>query len=149
MTAKERALALLNRRDYSRGELLKKLLEKGEEPEAAEAAVERLAELGFVDDARYARLIVRHYAAKGYGARRVKQELHHRGIPPELFDEAMEQMPEQDETVDRLLRSRLKSEAPDRGELKKASDFLLRRGYSWDEVRAALRRYNASIEEEY
>ena len=149
MTAKEHALALLNRRDYSREELLKKLLEKGEEPEAAEAAVERLTELGFVDDARYARLIVRHYAAKGYGPRCVKQELHHRGIPAELFDEAMEQMPEQDETVDRLLRSRLKSEAPDRGELKKASDFLLRKGYSWDEINAALRRYQASIGDEY
>ena len=66
MTAKERALALLDRRDYSRAELLKKLLAKGEEEAEATAAVERLAELGFVDDARYAPIVVRHYAAKGY-----------------------------------------------------------------------------------
>ena len=148
MTAKERALAMLDRRDYSRAELLKKLAEKGvEETEAAEA-VERLAELGFVDDARYAPIIVRHYAAKGYGPQRVRQELQKRGIPKDLWDEAMEQMPAQDDTVDRLLRSKLKSESPDRAELKKAQDFLLRKGYGWDEIKAALGRYNSEIEEE-
>ena len=148
MTAKERALAMLDRRDYSRAELLKKLTEKGEDETEAAAAVERLAELGFVDDARYAPIIVRHYAAKGYGPQRVRQELQRRGIPRELWDEAMEQMPEQDDTVDRLLRSKLKSESPDRAELKKAQDFLLRKGYGWEEIKSALSRYYASIEEE-
>ena len=148
MTAKERALAMLDRRDYSRAELLKKLVEKGENETEAAAAVERLAELGFVDDARYAPIIVRHYAAKGYGPQRVRQELQRRGIPKDLWDEAMEQMPRQDDTVDRLLRSKLKSEPPDRAELKKAQDFLLRKGYGWDEIKAALGRYNSEIEEE-
>ena len=148
MTAKERALAMLDRRDYSRAELLRKLREKGvDETEAAEA-VERLVELGFVDDARYAPIIVRHCAAKGYGPQRVRQELLRRGIPKELWDEAMAQLPVQDDTIDRLLRSRLKSLHPDRAELKKASDYLLRRGYGWDEIRSALARYDAEIEEE-
>ena len=148
MTAKERALAMLDRRDYSRAELLKKLTEKGENETEAAEAVERLAELGFVDDARYAPIIVRHYAAKGYGPQRVRQELQRRGIPKDLWDEAMEQMPRQDDTVDRLLRSKLKSDTPDRAELKKAQDFLLRKGYGWDEIKAALGRYNSEIEEE-
>ena len=147
MTAKERALAMLDRRDYSRAELLKKLVEKGEDETEAAAAVERLAELGFVDDARYAPIIVRHYAAKGYGPQRVRQELQRRGIPKELWDEAMEQMPEQDDTIDRLLRSRLKSESPDRAELKKAQDFLLRKGYGWEEIKSAIDRYNSEIED--
>jgi len=144
MTAKERALQMLDRRDYSRSELIQKLTEKGiDEAEAAETA-DRLAELGFVDDARYAPIIVRHYAAKGYGPRRVRQELQKRGIPKELWDEAMQEMPRQDDTVDRLLRSKLRSNAPDRGELKKATDFLLRRGYGWDEIKAAVARYTNS-----
>ena len=147
MTAKERALAMLDRRDYSRAELLKKLVEKGEDETEAAAAVERLAELGFVDDARYAPIIVRHYAAKGYGPQRVRQELQRRGIPKELWDEAMEPMPEQDDTIDRLLRSRLKSESPDRAELKKAQDFLLRKGYGWEEIKSAIDRYNSEIED--
>ena len=147
MTAKERALALLDRRDYSRAELLKKLLEKGEEEAEATAAVDRLTELGFVDDARYAPIVVRHYAAKGYGARRVQQELARRGIPKELWDEAMAQMPAQDDTIDRLLRSRLRGGETDRAALKRASDFLLRKGYGWDEIKSALERYHADIED--
>ena len=147
MTAKERALALLDRRDYSRAELLKKLLEKGEDEAEATAAVDRLAELGFVDDARYAPLVVRHYAAKGYGARRVQQELARRGIPKELWDAAMAQMPAQDDTIDRLLRNRLRDGEADRAALKRASDFLLRKGYGWDEIQSALTRYHANIED--
>ena len=82
--AKKRALWLLDKRDYSRAELIGKLTEKGYEETAAESAVDRLAELGFVDDARYAPIVVRHYAAKGYGARRVRQELQRRGKTGEL-----------------------------------------------------------------
>lgn len=147
MTAKEYALRALDRRDYSARELTRKLLDKGYEEAEAAAAVERLMELGFVDDARYAPLLVRHYAAKGYGAQRVKQELSRRGIARELWDAAMEEMPQQDDTVDRLLRSRLRSETPDRAEIKRASDYLLRRGYRWDEIKSALARLGSEIEE--
>ena len=147
MTAKEKALQLLDKRDYSRAELLRKLAEKDYDEAEATEAVDRLAELGFGDDARYAPIVVRHYAAKGYGAQRVRQELQRRGIPKELWDEAMQEMPAQDDTVDRLLRTKLKSCAPDRAELKKAADFLLRKGYGWDEIKAALARYNSEIED--
>ena len=147
--AKQRALWLLDKRDYSRAELLKKLTEKGYAEETAAAAVDRLAELGFVDDARYAPIVVRHYAAKGYGARRVQTELQRRGIPKELWDAAMEEMPSQDESVDKLLRSRMRgAESTDRAALKRAADALLRRGYAWDEINAAVERYRAETEED-
>ena len=146
--AKRKALALLDRRDYSRAELLRKLAEKDFEPAAAEQAVDRLVELGFVDDARYAPIVVRHYAAKGYGAQRVRGELQRRGIPKELWDAALAEMPEQDETLDRLLRARLRGADPDdRAALKKAADALLRRGYGWDEINAAVERLRAEPED--
>lgn len=144
---KERALEMLNRRDYSRAALIDKLVEKGEDPMEAEAAVDYLVSLGFVDDARFAPIIVRHYAAKGYGRRRVLEELRRHKIAKEFWDEAMEQMPEQDDALDRFLKTKLRSAQPDRAELKKAADAALRRGYSWDEVRSALARYNATIED--
>ena len=142
--AKQKALSLLDRRDYSRAELLRKLTDKGFDEAAAEQALDRLAELGFVDDARYAPIVVRHYAAKGFGAQRVRGELQRRGIPKELWDAALAEMPEQDETVDRLLRARLSGADPDdRAALKKAADALLRRGYGWDEISAAVERLKA------
>jgi regulatory protein len=148
MTPKERALALLDRRDYSRAELIRKLAEKGvPEADAAEAA-DRLAELGFVDDARYAPIVVRHYAAKGFGERRIRQELMRRGIPRELWDEALGEMPDQTGRIDALLRSRLSGADPgDRDALRRASDFLLRRGFDWDEVKEAVERYTSEYED--
>ena len=147
-TAKKHALWLLDQRDYSRFELRKKLTDKGWTDAAADAAVDRLAELGFVDDARYAPIVVRHYAAKGYGARRVQAELQRRGIPKELWDAAMTEMPEQDETVDRLLRARLRgADVSDRAALKRATDALQRKGYGWDEIAPALERLRAEREE--
>ena len=145
--AKRKALSLLDRRDYSRAELLRKLDEKGYDAAAAEEAVDRLVYLGFVDDARYAPIVVRHYAAKGYGAQRIRGELQRRGIPKELWDTAMAEMPQQDETLDRLLRSRLKG-APvgDRDALRKATDALRRKGYGWDEISAAVERMRAEEE---
>ena len=47
-----------------------------------------------------------------------------------------------------LLRQKLKGRAPDEKELKRASDALARRGYRWEEIKAALRRYGADIEED-
>lgn len=137
---KQRALKLLDRRDYSRGELMQKLVEKGEEEAAAEAAVDALVSLGFVDDARYAGLVVRQYAGKGYGVRRIKAELQRRLVPRELWETALEQMPEQDGRIDRFLRQRLSPDAA-RTEIRKVTDALRRRGYGWDEISAALERF--------
>ena len=76
---KKRAFSMLEKRDYSVKELTDRLLEKGEPPEAVYALTARLVELGVLDDARYAGLVTRHYAAKGYGARRIRDELYRRG----------------------------------------------------------------------
>ena len=146
---RKRALRLLDKRDYERDELIAKLCEKGEAPEDAETAVDRLVELGLIDDARYAGLVVRHYAAKGFGRSRVKNELYRRKIPRELWDEALEQLPEADETIDRLLRAKLRGDVNDKAALKKATDALQRRGFGWSEISSAVLRLRAETQEEY
>ena len=142
-SAKKRALRLLERRDYSRKELILKLTEKGEPLEDAAAVADRMIELGVISDERYSRMLVRHYAAKGYGTCRIKQELYRHGIHTDLWEEAMEELPpppSQDEIIDKLLRSKLRSSEPDQKEIKKATDALLRRGFSWSEISASKQR---------
>ncbi len=141
--AKKRALAILEKRDVSRKMLLDKLTEKGVSPADAAEVADWLCDLGVVDDQRFAALVVRHYAAKGYGRRRVCDELYRRGISRELWDEALSELPASDAALDRLLRSRLRGGAAEGEELRRASAALLRRGYSWEEVRAAVERYRA------
>jgi hypothetical protein len=79
--AKKRALRLLDRRDMSKKELIDKLIEKGESPEDAHSAASRMEELGLLSDERYAAMVARHYASKGYGRRRIEAELHRRAAP--------------------------------------------------------------------
>ena len=60
----------------------------------------------------------------------------------------MAEMPEQDETLDRLLRARLRgADVSDRAALKKATDALRRKGYGWDEISDAVERVRAELEE--
>ena len=144
--AKARALKLLERRDYGEAELAAKLVEKGEEPEAAEQAAQRMVELGFVNDENYAGMVVRHYAAKGCGRQRIREELRRRRVPRELWDAALEELPDQTETLYRLLETRLRGKAPEGDELRRACAYLVRRGFSWEEVREAAARLSKGWE---
>ena len=74
-SAKEAAMRLLERRDYGRDELAAKLVEKGFEAPEAAAAADRCVELGFINDENYAAMVARHYTARGFGERRVLEEL--------------------------------------------------------------------------
>lgn len=138
--AKQRALKILERRDVSRKMLLDKLTEKGISNTDAEEVADWLCGLGVVNDERYAGLVVRHYAAKGYGRRRIRDELYRRGIDREFWDGALAELPETDDAVDRLLSVRLRGAGSPEA-LQRAQSYLLRRGYSWDEVCAATERY--------
>ena len=145
--AKLRAMRIISARAMSCRELYDRLVEKGESEQDAAACVEYLLELHFLDDSQYAAMTVRHYAAKGYGQRRIRDELYRRKVPRELWDEALEQLPEQEGELDRLLEKRLRGAAPDdRNAIKKASDALARRGFSWQEIREALERWSEANE---
>ena len=91
--AKKWALEYL-KRPHSEKELRNKLTQKGCSQEDIEAVVALCLDYGFVDDGEYAAMIARHYAAMGYGPGRVRTELNRRGVPKELWDDALEQMPE-------------------------------------------------------
>ena len=138
--ARERAIEYVSRRAMSRAELKKKLIEKGEDEDTAEYCAAWLAEHSLIDDERYAAAVARHYAAKGYGAGRVRAELSRRGIDRELWDGAVGAMPAGDGKIDKFISSRL-HDPDDRDEVRKLSQALYRRGYSWEEIRSALERH--------
>ena len=162
----ERAVGLLSQRPLSRKELLDKLcapprqkrekypydkLDDGPAPEIlraqaealreqAEAAADRLTELGLLNDGEYAGMVARHYAAKGYGPRKIRDELYRRGVPREYWEEAMEEREPDEEQIDKLARQKLRGAEPTRENLKRVSDYLARRGYGWEEISSALDR---------
>ena len=144
--ARNRAMELLSRRPMSEKELVDKLMGKGEDEETARDCARWLRENGFLDDESYAAAVARHYAAKGYGPGRVRAELSRRGVDRELWDGTIEAMPENREKMDRFIAARL-TDPEDREQLRKVSAALYRRGYSWEDIRSALGRFNAETEE--
>ena len=144
--ARDRAVEYLSRRPMSCRELRDKLLQKGEDEDVADSCVDWLREQGFLDDRRYAAMVVRHYAGKNYGPARIRNELSRRGIARELWDEAMEEIPDPEDKLDSFIAARLRH-PEDRAEVQKVSSALFRRGYRWEQIRAALRRYTDLDEE--
>lgn len=144
---RQKALELLSRRPHSRKELKDKLLRRGVSEEDAEDCVAWLADRGFLDDEEYAGAVARHYAAKGYGAGRVRSELQRRGIDRELAADTLSDLPDSAGKIDAFLARRL-TDPHDREAVRKVSAALFRRGFSWEEIRAALRRFDSNIEEE-
>lgn len=142
-----KAARLASGRMMSRKELTGKLSRKGIDPDTAEETADWLESLGAVDDVAYAGVIARHYAASGYGPGRVRQELQKRGVSRELWDDALSQLPDSADAIDRFLQKKLSGRTPDRALLKKLSDALLRRGFSWSDIRPALNRLGEEIDE--
>ena len=144
---RQKALEMLSRRPYSRKELYDKLLRRGASEQSAEDCVDWLAKRGFLDDGEYAGAVARHYTAKGYGPGRVKSELRRRGLSSELTEETLAGLGENTEKLDAYIARRL-ADPSDRDSVRKISAALFRRGWSWEEIRAALRRFHTETEED-
>ena len=147
-SAKVTAANMIGSRALSKRELTKRLVRRGSSASDAQAAADWLEDIGAVDDAGYAAALARHYGEKGYGPARVREELRRRGVDREKWDEALEELPDQTETLDRLIQKKCRGDLSDRREVRRVSESLMRRGFSWSEVKAALRRYTELQEDE-
>lgn len=152
---KEKALDLIAARPLSRKELVDKLTarprDREKEPlsdrETAEEIADWLEELGYLDDEQYAQTVARHYAAKGYGPAKIRDELYRRGVPRDCWDAALEELDGPEAAIDAFLEKKLRgADLSDPKTKKRASDALARRGYRWEDISAGLRRFGAELE---
>ncbi len=142
------AADLIGKRAMSRRDLERKLQEKGASEAEARYAAEWLEAIGALNDREYAAALVRHYSGLGYGPARVREKLYEKGVPRELWDEALEELPADGGQVEAFLRSKLRGRVPDEKEKRRLTNALLRRGFPWGEVKSAWRRMGEEIEQE-
>ena len=138
MSAKMRAVRIVAASSVSKRDLEHRLVQKGENPEQAKAAVAWMSEMSLLDDRKTAEQIVARCIAKGYGRGRAKQALYEKRIPKELWEEALSDYPDQIEKIMDFLESKLGNESSDK-DVKRAVDALLRRGHSYASIRQAMR----------
>lgn len=146
--ARDRALYLLGLRDYACKELTNKLLTEAR-PDIAERVVARLAEVGLLDDERYAQRLAQSLSrSKQYPKRRVAQELQRRGVDRDTAAFAAEEIECEDfEQALALIEKKYYNKMTDRDSRQKVMAALTRRGFSYEAIRRAMAAYDENFEE--
>ncbi|HET7397944.1 MAG TPA: regulatory protein RecX [Intrasporangium sp.] len=121
----------------SRAQLEKKLRDRGCPDDVAGRVLDRMTEVGLVDDEAYAELLVRsRHSSRGLSRRALAQELRKQGIDKELADGALEQVgaaqerARAEELVARRLRTMHGLDAD--VQARRLAGMLARKGYSGD-----------------
>ena len=137
MSAKMRAVRIISASSVSKRDLQHRLVQKGENPEQAKAAVQWMEDLDLLDDRKTAEQIVSCCIHKGYGLMRAKQALYEKQIPKNLWDEVLADYPEQETYIREYLCDRI-TDPGDQKQVKRAIDALIRRGHSYGVIRRQL-----------
>ena len=145
---RENAVSLLTGRLMSAGTLREKLLAKGGSEEQVEGIIRWAEDIGLLSDEEYAKALARHYQAEGYGIYKIKDELYRRQVPREYWEEALAQLEAPDEIIDRFLAKKL-TDPEDRKQVKKASDALVRRGFTWSQVSSGIERFRREHSDDF
>ena len=133
------AVRLLARREHSTEELQRKLLDKGYVAEDVVAVVEKLTAKRVLSNDRYAASRVRHRAQGGQGPVRIRAELRQQGVADELIEREITAADVDWERLAADVRRRRFGGAPrSLAERAKQARFLQYRGFSADQIRAAL-----------
>ncbi|MDR2812056.1 MAG: recombination regulator RecX [Endomicrobium sp.] len=145
------ALASVALRSYSSRGLQEKLLQKGYDKDMALNAVNRLEELNYINDDKFSKSCAVYLSQKGKGEFAIKAELEKQGIDKVLVMEALDEVKFQEEPYEqivKIMRSKFKNfKWKDKSEIKRASAFFLRRGFSSENIAKAFREYkNISID---
>ncbi|MDO4944241.1 MAG: regulatory protein RecX [Ruminococcus sp.] len=144
--ARERALYLLDYKDYSYVDLFHKL-EKNYSEETCYRVMDKMVEMGTINDRRYAEGLARHYVeVKKFGRYRALREMRQKGLTAQVAEEALE---EYDDTyyerLYELVESKYLRYLDDDKGITRTKNALVRYGYSYDLIKEVLR----DIEEEY
>ena len=137
-----RGMGLLQYGDRSVRRLAYKLTAKGVDRETAAAAAAYLAEKGYIREDDTARLRAEQSLRKGWGLRRICEDLRAQGFPSDVIDEVAEGLSEVDftENCAAVIRKKYGEIPEDRAGRQKLMAAMMRLGYDSDEIREAMRR---------
>ncbi len=141
VATRERAVRIISATAVTEKELRHRLRQKGEQEEQADRAVDWLKDLNLLDDRRAAESVVFQGISKGYGEARLRQMLYEKGVPRELWQEVLAELPSPHEGIRAFLTKRFRGKVPDQQEQKRATDALLRRGHKWSDIRLVMEEF--------
>lgn len=150
--AKSRALWYLDRMDYTSKKLYEKLVSKGFDKKVCAAVLAKLCEIGIVDDRRYAERLADRLLTAKTSKREAMQKLLYRGVPYDLAKEVLSEFEvDEEEQLAELIESKYADKLKGENGYSKVYAALIRKGFSYSGVRAALKKFTEDFEfsEEY
>jgi len=136
---RSRAIALLGRREYARGELAATLQRKGFEAQTVAEVLSEMVGEGLLNDERYAEALIRQLAARGQGPARIRQALQAAGLASDQVAGALEAGPDWGalaaQTRQRKFGTGIPGSWPERARQMR---FLQYKGFSSDQIAGAL-----------
>ena len=145
--AKEKALWLISYRDHSKRELETKI-SRTSDRESAKKAVERMEELGLLNDEKFARRYTEELInAKHLSVRAAEYKLTEKGIEKELARQILDELdPDPREHIGILIETKYRTALIDEKGKRRAVAALQRMGYSWSDINAVLEEYTEEYE---
>lgn len=139
------AVILLSRRSHSEKELRFKLKQKGI-TDGVDEAIEKLKYHGYIDDLAFAKSYAEELSAfKGFAKRRIILELKEKGVSSDIIDEALCNFDYDEAVLTDIIKRKYMRYLSDEKGIRKTVNALLRMGYSYSEIKTALK--NISEEE--
>lgn len=132
--------------DTSEKNLRTKMRNKTDEESWIDEAIQKLIDLGYQSDERFAELIVRKgLESKSWGRARIEAEMFRKGVPSDVAKEAMVVLQDDDpatradEALGKKFRLKNLVEQKDRA---RATRYLASRGFDFQSISAAISRHN-------
>lgn len=125
-------------------EVRNKLIEEGYSDEITERVIATMVKYKYIDDMSYAIMYAKDCRKlKKWGPERIKAELYKKGISTEYIDNALNESDTDDTTeiIETLLEKRIRNTPIDLKEKQKHINFLLRRGFKYDDIKAVIEKY--------
>lgn len=139
--AKQRALWLLDRYVYTERRLKDKLKSAGFSEDISQKAVERLKELGVIDDSALALRFAEECLRRGISKRAAYAKLMQKGFDSKTIKQALQSTAfDEQEQLKELIERKYASKIAE-GEAEKVYAALIRKGFSYNAVRSALKSY--------
>jgi regulatory protein len=139
ISLRQRALAMLARREHTRAEMTRKLFPHAESPEQVEQLLDALVARGWLSETRFAESRANALARK-FGSRKIEHDLRNRGVSAEVVEHAVEQTHGQELDNCRAAWQKKFGALPrDAAERGRQMRFLAGRGFSAEAVRQVLK----------
>lgn len=142
-SALDKAVAMLAKRSFSKGEIRQRLGRTGYSENTIEMVIFKLEKNHLLNDKEFSSQWVQYRFGQKYGPKRIFQELYNKGISTEEAENALKVISERNQLEAALIlaqkayKQTKANEAPYKTRQKMLA-YIVRRGYDWDLARQAV-----------